>query len=380
MGDAHFSLVSGGPFHRLTLHFFPDESRRATLYVALVGVTWLPLLVIASVDRLIHGHGLEILRDLSVHARFLIAIPLFLAADRCLDERTRRVIVRFRADELSERPEIVEAALKRCRSLRDSRIAEAILLMMAVINGQLVLWQLLRPGGLATGFLTAASSVAWKWYALVALPCFSFLLFRSLWHWLIWCYLLWCLVRAGIQPLPMHPDRSGGLSFFARPTIVVLLIGVAINSVFCAGWLTQAWLGSAKATTYRNSMIALVVSEAILAYLPLVMFSLLLYRAQRNWSLEHGHLAAVATRAFNERWVGHPRGESLLEAQDPTAMANYSSVFRLLSEMRLVPFSLRAVARFIAMVSLPAIPVALTALPLAEVLRKISSVIKGVPP
>ena len=83
---ADFSLVLGGPLFQLLLraHLSDDALmlvRQRILFISLFA--WLPLLVLAALEgRLFEGlTSVPFLLDLEVHVRFLVAIPLLIAAE-----------------------------------------------------------------------------------------------------------------------------------------------------------------------------------------------------------------------------------------------------------------------------------------------------------
>jgi hypothetical protein len=84
--QAHFSLVGGGPTHRLQQRLglitpeSPHLARRAVLSMLL---TWFPLLVLSAVQGRAIGHDVSIpfLYDFADYARFLAAIPLLILAE-----------------------------------------------------------------------------------------------------------------------------------------------------------------------------------------------------------------------------------------------------------------------------------------------------------
>jgi hypothetical protein len=371
MAESGFSLVSGGPFHRLATRSFHGEQHPRRLGIALAAITWVPMAVFAGLEWVVRGRGVEIMRDLSVHARLLVAIPALLLSEQMLDDRTRRAVLRCQADGIVHRTGALETAVRRSIALRDSWLAEAIILLGAVLTGLAVLGSWVSAGGLAYGLSRISRSAAWAWYALIGLPVFLFVLYRALWHWLIWCLFLWRLVRAGLQPLVMHPDGAGGLTFLSTPTVAFIPLGLAVNIVFCAGWMTQVWLGTAQASAFRNSLIALVIVEVVVAYLPLCVFMRLLYRTKRRWLFDHGHLGTLMARTFHDRWIVRRPEGSLLDANASSELCDYTSIFGDLQRMRLMPFSLRAVIRFAVIMALPALPVALMSIPLVELIKKL---------
>src|SRR5262249_56739840 len=84
--EAHdFSVVLGGPLYQLLrkAHLEGDHLellRRRLLFFS--GITWLPLFLLATVGPFAGSAGrLDFLRDIEVHARFLVALPAFLVAE-----------------------------------------------------------------------------------------------------------------------------------------------------------------------------------------------------------------------------------------------------------------------------------------------------------
>jgi hypothetical protein len=379
MAEERFALASGGPFYRLTQRSFRDERRVVSLSLVLICFTWLPMILLAALEWMLRRRGIEILRDISVHVRLLVAIPLFLVAERMIERESQRVVARLRMDRLGRRPEALMSALQLAESLSGSWIAEALMLLFAVLTGQAVLRTGLHPGAFAASVLQGTHSLAGHWYAMVALPVFAFLGYRSLWRWLIWCLFLWRLLSTDLRPLPIHPDQSGGLAFLSWPIFAFLVIGVAVNCVVCAAALTRILFEHVEVIRFRDPIIMLIVAETALAFLPLCVFAHRLYRAKRDWLFEHGHLAATLTRTFHEHLVSNPSARSPLESGESSQMIDYTSVFAGLTDMRLVPFAWRDVLRFVVVLALPVVPVVLTALPLKTIVPKLLGLVGGAP-
>ena len=93
---------------------------------------------------------------------------------------------------------------------------------------------------------TVSSSLAPAWRtrdALVSLPVFQFVLWRSLFRWGLWVFVLGGFSRVPLRLLPMHADRRGGIGFLKTPSINycgVLLF--AVSSALCGAWGTQVLL------------------------------------------------------------------------------------------------------------------------------------------
>src|SRR5437899_11046853 len=89
-----FSLILGGPLFQLLrrAHLSDDALelvRQRT--VAIVGIVWLPLLVLSFVEGHAWGskESVPFLRDVEANVRFFIAMPLLIVADLIVHRRMR---------------------------------------------------------------------------------------------------------------------------------------------------------------------------------------------------------------------------------------------------------------------------------------------------
>ena len=92
--------------------------------LAHVVITFVPLVALAAWQGVLFGSAvtLPLVRDLGVYVRFLIAIPLFIFAERVVDDRLSYAIRTFRTSGLLEGRGLTdfEAALRRLERTRDS--------------------------------------------------------------------------------------------------------------------------------------------------------------------------------------------------------------------------------------------------------------------
>jgi hypothetical protein len=80
-----FLITDGGPFHRLEARLGltrADPAGIARRWIRCALLTWVPLLVLSALQRNAIGHqvAMSFLGDFAAHARFLVAVPLILAA------------------------------------------------------------------------------------------------------------------------------------------------------------------------------------------------------------------------------------------------------------------------------------------------------------
>jgi len=82
-----FSLVLGGPLFQLFRRAHLTGNGLEMLWrrvLVITGVAWLPLLLLSALSGRTHDAaiGIPFLHDIEAHARFLIALPILIAAER----------------------------------------------------------------------------------------------------------------------------------------------------------------------------------------------------------------------------------------------------------------------------------------------------------
>ena len=251
-----FSLVLGGPLFQLLRRSHLSGNalelvRQRILVISLLA--WLPLLVLSALE----GHALggnvavPFLLDIDVHVRFLVALPLLIVAELVVHQRMRFVVRQFLERNLIPETALTrfDAAIASAFRLRNSVLAEVLLIAFVYVVGVLIIWR--HYVALATATWYAAPTVegsklslAGRWYGYVSLPLFQFLLLRWYFRLFIWTRFLWQVSRIELSLVPTHPDRVGGLGFLANtvyaftPLAVAhgaLLAGLIANRIFYLG-------------------------------------------------------------------------------------------------------------------------------------------------
>ena len=219
---ADFSLVAGGPTHWLQQRLglikpgAPNLARRAGLSILL---TWVPLLVLSAVQGLAIGHQVRLpfLHDFAAYTRFLIAIPLLILAEGLIERRVAEVVAHFTHSGLVPESSLprYEAALDRGRRLRDSTLAEVVLVGLAVLSVVIVRHEF--PFDFSTWRSVVSDSgqtrtwAGW-WYLVVGVGLFQFLMWRWLWRLFIWYWFLWRVSKLDLRLIPMADRKPRFLS------------------------------------------------------------------------------------------------------------------------------------------------------------------------
>jgi hypothetical protein len=377
-----FRIGIGGPLHRLE-HTTRIEKLRHLVLVA-IGVTWIPLLVFWLGEWWITNRIEPMVKDLSIHVRLLVTLPLLLAAERLLDRSCRYTVARL-FDEGFIPPaeeDRARAILRSAVRWRDSPVPETILFLVAIASGAAALVGILPAAGLVHGVVESRSSMAHTWYALVSLPIFQFVLWRSLFRWGLWVGVLGGFSRVPLRLLPMHADRRGGIGFLKNPSISycgVLLF--AVSSVLCGAWGTQVLLYGTKIDTLRPLFYAFVAIGTIIAFAPLLTFVPQLWASRKQGRRAYGGLVTDYARALQERWIGERARTDLLGSPDFQSLADLTTSYsETVAKMQVFLFGYRDIILLFIISQLPAIPVVLSEQSVSDIfIRLLHLFVGGIP-
>ena len=357
--------------------------RRVTI-IALI--CWFPLLVLSAIGgRLLGGDAaVPFLLDIDVHLRFLVAVPLLISAEAIVHQRMRNIVKVFLdrrlipENAMTRFEEIINAALR----LRNSVTAEVILLIFVYLVGVLIVWRHYIALDAATWYATPSAngprfSLAGAWYGYVSLPVFQFLLARWYFRVFIWARFLWQVSRLELSLVPTNPDRVGGLGFLTgmvhafAPVLLahgVLLAGSIANRIFYL---------HATLLEFKPEVITLTVFLLCLVAAPLLVFTPLLAQAKRAASRTYGTLAQRYGREFASKWLdaGASPGEPLLGAADIQSLADMGNSVEVVRTMRTTLLTKEVLMVLGGAVIAPVLPLALTMMPLNELVKKLTGVL-----
>jgi hypothetical protein len=375
------TLTQGGPTYQIEKRVglirknSPLVVRRALLSIC---VTWLPLLILAALQGYATGHHVAVpfLGDFAVHARFLLAVPILLAAETILGPRLAGAASHFVKSGLVRKEDSVRfaSAVDRGLALRDSKVAEGLIAVLAFAVAAITVrstaihvstWSALRDGS------TLSLTWAGGWLALFCIPLFQFLSIRWLWRLFLWSQFLWRMSKLKLNLMPTHPDEAGGLAFVGEAQrffgIVVFAYSVATAGVLANGVIYDR----IPLPHFAGAIAAYAVMVVIIILAPLLVFAALLVRTKREGLHEYGTLANEYTSAFNQKWIIGPRvpGDELLGTGDIQSLADLGNSFAYVEKMNALPMGPRTPIHLVLASLLPMAPLLLTVMPLKDILQ-----------
>ena len=170
--------------------------------------------------------------------------------------------------------------------------------------------------------------------------------------------------------MPAHPDRSGGIGFLGGISYAFAPFLLAQGALLAGLNRQQDLLPGQNLTSFKVSVFMLAGFFVLVILGPLTIFTSQLSRARRNGLSEYGNFATAYVTGFDEKWLqGGPKGE-LLGANDIQSLADLANSYAVVSEMRLVPFTLKDMLRLAIATVLPISPLLLTVMPFEELLTR----------
>jgi hypothetical protein len=375
-----FSISVGGPLYRFYIRSgllkLPIDllSRRI---LAIVLITWLPLLLLTIVEgRALGGVAVAFLQHIAVHVRFLLSLPLLLAAEVIAHKRLKVTVTQF-VDRNLIAPENMPQfnnAIASASYLRNSTIIELILLVISFTAGywyweqeaiKTVTWY---NGAAGSGHFTKAG----YWYIWVSLPIFRFIVFRWYFRLFLWYRFLWQVSRIPLRLNAIHPDRAGGLGFLKSTPLTLLAMPLAHMCYVSGKIADHIFHEGARLPQFKVEIAANILYLIILVTLPLTVFIFQLSKARRVGRREFGILATEYTNDFREKWIRVKKdGErTILGTADIQSLADLANSFNVVGEMRLLPFNMKLILRLGLLLAVPIMPLLLTMIPLEEIIDR----------
>jgi hypothetical protein len=384
-----FSLVLGGPLFQLLCRAHLADDALMMLRQRVIAISlcaWLPLLVLATLEgRLLAGTAsVPFLFDVEVHIRYLVALPLLIIAELVVHRRMRPLVQQFLDRNLIPESALTryEAAITSVYRLRNSVLAEVLLIALVYGVGILIVWRQYVALDTTTWYATPSAegsklSLAGTWYGYVSLPIFQFLLCRWWFRLLIWARFLWQVSRIELSLVPTHPDRVGGLGFLANTAYVLAVLAVAHGALVAAQLANRIFFLGAALTQFKAEIAAMVIFLLCAVLGPLLVFAPQLARVKRNGLREYGTLAERYVREFDAKWLrgGAPAEEPFVGSGDIQSLADLGNSYDVVRTMRIAPITRDAVLLVAASTLAPIAPLLLTLMPLDELLKALLAIL-----
>ncbi len=380
-----FSLVLGGPIFQIYRKAHLSGTALELLQRRVIVVTliaWLPLLALTLLRHSAGGISpLSFLRDVEAHVRFLVALPVLIAAEVIVHRRLRIVTRSFIARDIVRPADVpaYERALESAVRLRDSVPIEATLMVSVYLFG-LALWNYRAPPAAPTWYSVSGDrwdlTPAGFWYVFVSIPLFQIILVRWYFRLLIWFRFLWYVSRLNLHLVPTHPDRCGGVGFLGRAAYTFGPILFAEGALLSGLIASSVLYGGETLTSYKVEAVGFVAFFIFFLLGPLLMFTPGLLRSKRRGLADYGLFGERYVQGFERKWIMQPATAGpLLGSPDIQSLADLGNSYALVRQMRVLPFSTQDIVNLAWVTAVPLIPLLLTIFSVDELIKRVFKVL-----
>ena len=381
-----FSLVLGGPLFQFLRKAHLEGDHLELLYrrvIFIPAIAWLPLFILAFLSPWSGSSSrVSFFQDVEVHARFLVALPVLIAAELIVHTRIRPAVRRFveRRIVLPQDMPRFRAAVESAIKLRNSIPLEVGLLAIVYTVG-LWVWNSRVGPTVATWYTIPGGrwnlTPAGYWYVFVSIPLLQFILLRWYLRFFVWYRFLWQVSRIDLNLIPTHPDRAAGLAFLGASAYAFGPILFAQGAMLAGVIASRVLYGGENLLSFKLQAAGVVAFFVFVILGPLLMFTPQLERAKRKGLADYGLLAQRYVENFQQKWVKQEpiASEELLGTGDIQSLADLGNSFALVREMRAVPFGLQDITRLAAATAAPLIPLLFTIWSPEEVIMRIFKVV-----
>jgi hypothetical protein len=357
--------------------------RQRVLVISLLA--WLPLLILSAIQGHLWGRSVAVpfLLDLEVHIRFLIVVPLLVVAELVVHQRLRTIATAFLERNLIPEDDLprFDKAITSAFRLRNSVVAEVLLILLVYGVGILVVWRQFTALAADTWFAPASAagsmSLAGFWYGYLSIPLFQFLLLRWYFRMFIWVRFLWHVSRIKLALIPTHPDRVGGLGFLSTTVYAFSVLVVAHGAMVSSQIANRIFFMGATLPDFDGEIAMVATFLLCLIFGPMLVFVPQLAQAKRTGLREYGTFAEAYVRDFDRKWLrgGKSKDEAPIGSADIQSLADIANSFEVVRSMRLVLVTKDAILQLAVALFLPMLPLLLTMMPLRELLMRLAHIV-----
>jgi hypothetical protein len=367
-------------FQRALGLFRPVGVNVITRAVVCIAIGWLPLVVLVLAQN---GSNRSILyaffTDFAVHARSLVAAPLFIISELlCLNalEKISRHFITAGLVEGDERLRF-KAYADSTRRLINSRVAEVVFIFAVYIIVVGFMTYVPRDVFPEWAFIDGRLSWAGGWSMFVSAPLLLILFFSWLWRILLWGKFLFRTSRLHLRLIAAHPDGASGLRFLNSAIFAFMPFAFTLGIITAGTVANRVAHERASLDRVEMTLLGLAVSVLLLVAGPLMIFVINLHTQKILGTFRYGLLAQRVGRDFEQKWLQNydKYGSEALQASDFSATTDLYGIASNVQNMSHFPFEVRALIALVVVTLLPFVPVALMAIPFKVILREAASLL-----
>jgi hypothetical protein len=367
---------------KLTSLILSNDDPNIIRILVLTGIAWLPLMVLTLIDGTFYTSEITIpfIKDVTPLVRGLIVIPMLVMADNLIEPMMTRVLNYLKVSGVvadSEKEYLSSAAEKMTRQM-NSKLLQIILVVLVVAVSWLLqtdyveMW---KEDGVTSWMLQLENSgvdetLAGSWFLLVTSPLVSFLLYRWIWRFIVWSLFLYRVSRMKLELYASHTDFAAGLGMIgvnhALFSILFIIMATLVSSEIAGNILYEG----DTLVDMKQLVIVFIAISLVVLFIPLLFFTNKLIHVKHKALVTYGTLQNQLSGDFHKHWI-KDQAKNMVDSMQPSAMADYSAVYEIVSNMRIVPITTKTIVVVAALILLPFLPLALTESSIWDILQMI---------
>jgi hypothetical protein len=368
------------------LGFVKDGAVRAgQLAIALVAMTWLPLLFLTFMARSAYGDQATVpfLSDFFHYGRYLVALPILVLIHPYIDRQVSLAFASLREAGLVRPADdtTLRENLERARRLWLSpvirlaifgiAIASAFLMTKATITLDAPEW-IFRPDS-----DPRALSIAGWWNAAVGGPLVRLLFLFAVWKLLIWSWFLLQLARMPLNYQTMHADGCAGLSIFERVQFGFSGIAAALGVQFGCIVADAVSYRGLELASFRLPAAVFVALMLLILLGPLAVFirpvAAACIRAEQAFHAWYSRASHEVDKSLKQ--LGSEAVSSRLTSPEISSLTDASALYASAMRTRKIPVTSRGLLVVLAASVLPMCIPLLPLLPLKEIAARLATIV-----
>jgi hypothetical protein len=341
----------------------PDGPSILPGVLLLVLVGWLPTALLAAREAIATGAWPAVALAFETHVRYLVTGPLFLLGNSAVHERVLRSIEELVAGGFIRTHEVerFRSDVLRFHRLGKSTTSTALCFAVALATT-------------AVNPVDAGTDPAGRWEGSVGLTLFRFVLLLVVWRWALWAIFLAWVSRFDLALVATHPDLGGGLGFLTQPSEVFSVIVLGAASLVAARWSTDVFRNGVPFLSFRPELSTFAALMTVLGILPLLPFTVRLFRLRIVGLREYGRFARDYCARFEAKWIRRPAGEAPpnpLGTPDLQSLSDLANSFGVVARSRPFLVTPRLAATLAIAAVVPMIPLFMSVVPLEVIVPRL---------
>ena len=367
---------------KLTNLILSNDEDTGIRILILSGIAWLPLVVLTLIDGTFISDDVTIpfVKDVIPYVRGLIAIPLLVMADNIIEPMMSRTLNYLRTSGVVPEAEYarLDEAADKMTYLVNTKWIQLILVILVVLvswvlradyvdmwtESDVTSWALHLENG------RIDETMAGTWFLLVTSPMVSFLLYRWVWRFIAWSIFLYRLSRMELELYASHTDLAGGLGVIGAGQALFGILFLILASLVSSELASNILYEGENLVNMKQLALVYIFIAIVVIMMPLLFFTKKLFTLKHEALAEYGALQLQISRDFHHHWI-NDESRKLVDSMQPSAMADYSAVYEIVSDMRIVPLNPKAIIALAVLLLLPFLPLVLTEQSIWDVLQTI---------